>query len=191
MDKFLDMVMKFVCKYNENIDEDQAEIIKYGLELLTIKVTFIAALLVVGYLMNSFWECLIFIALFSGIRSYAGGYHADTRWKCFIESMLTFAAVLGILKLTEKFLYITVIIAVLAVISAAVIIKFAPVDTENKRLDDDEKRLFRKKTIISLLLETAAAIVSFLIGFKSITCSVMLAVVVTAILMSVELITHD
>lgn len=188
MEKLLNITMDFLYKNEDGMDEEKAEIIKYGLELLFLKITFFVATMIIGALMHSFWECLIFTALFSGIRSLAGGYHASTRVQCFVQSMLIFAAVLGVLKLVKTYAVILVPLAVLALISAAVIFRFAPVDTENKRLDEDEISIFRKKSRIAMLIEIAVAVIAYFIGFQSISCSVMLALIVTAILISAELI---
>lgn len=155
-----------------------------------LKITFFVATMIVGALMYSFWECLIFTALFSQIRSLAGGYHAGTRMQCFVQSILTFVAVLGILKLVKIYSVILVPMIVLALISAAIIFRFAPVDTENKRLDEDEIGIFRMKSRIVMLIEIVVAVISYFIGFQSISCSVMLALFVTAILISVELMKH-
>lgn len=188
MEKLLNITMDFLYKNEDSMDEERAEIIKYGLELLFLKITFFAATMVIGAIMYSFWECLIFTVLFSGIRSLAGGYHASTRMQCFVQSMLIFVTVLGILKLVKIYSVVLVPLAVLALISAAIIFIFAPVDTENKRLDEDEIRIFKRKSRIAMLIEIAAAVIACFIGFQTISCSVMLALIVTAMLISVELI---
>ena len=188
MEKLLNITMDFLYKNEDGMDEEKAEIIKYGLELLFLKITFFAATMIIGALMHSFWECLIFTALFSEIRSLAGGYHANSRMQCFVQSMLTFAAVLGLLKLVKTYAVILILLAVLDVVSALVIFRFAPVDTENKRLNEDENSIFKKKSRIVMLIEIAVAVIAYFIGFQSISCSVMLALIVTAILISVELI---
>ena len=190
MEKILNITMNILYKNDDGIDEKKAEIIKYGLEIIFLKITFFASTMILGALMHSFWECLIFTALFSRIRSLAGGYHASTRMQCFVQSMLTFAAVLGVLKLVKIYSVILIPIVVLALISTAIIFRFAPMDTENKRLDEDEISAFRIKLRIVMLIEIATAVISYFIGYESISCSVMLALFVTAILISVELIKY-
>ena len=188
MEKILNVTMDFLYKNEENMDEEKAEIIKYGLELLFIKITFFAATMVIGLFMHSFWQCLIFTTFFSGIRSFAGGYHANSRIQCFVQSMITFAAVLIILKLVKLYEMILIPIVVLSIISSIVIFCFAPVDTENKRIDDEESRIFKGKSRIIMMIEIVVAVIAYFIGFQSISCSVMLALIVTAILISVEII---
>lgn len=186
MDKFLDATMDFLYRNEENMDEEQAEIVRYGLELFFLKVSFFAATIIIGILMGSFWESIIFTALLSGIRTMAGGFHANTRMQCFIMSMLTFACVLMILKLVAVYNVILIPLTVLAVISSIIIWKFAPLDTENKPLEDDEIAIFRKKARIMLVIEIFISVAAYLIGFVTVACSALLALIVTGILMSAE-----
>lgn len=187
MDKLLDATMDFLYRNEENMDEEQAEIVRYGLELFFLKAFFFLATIVIGILMGSFWESIIFTALLSGIRTMAGGFHANTRTQCFIMSMLTFTCVLMILKLVAVYNVILIPLTVLAVISSLVIWKYAPIDTENKTLEDDEISVFRKKARVMLIVEVCLAVATYLIGFVSIACSALLALIVTGILMSAEL----
>ncbi len=187
MDKLIDATMDFLYHNEENMDEEQAEIVRYGLELFFLKVSFFLATMVIGILMGSFWESLIFTALLSGIRTMAGGFHANTRMQCFVMSMLTFTCVLMILKLAAVYNVILIPLTVLAVISSIIIWKFAPIDTENKPLEDDETVVFRKKARVMLLIEMCLAVATYLIGFVSVACSALLALITTGILMSAEL----
>lgn len=187
MDKILDKAIEFLYDNEDEMDEEKAEIIRYGLEILLIKITFFSAALVISLLMHSFLECIIFTALFSGIRSYAGGYHADTRRKCFVLSMLTFCSVFIILKLIKIFPVILIIIAILAAASSVVIFRFAPIDTENKRLDDEEIQIFKKKSRTAVIVELIVAAAAYFLNFKGIMCSVMLSIILAALLICIEI----
>ncbi len=187
MDKILDKAIEFIYNNEDDMNEEKAEIIRYGLEVLLIKITFFTAALVISLLMHSFWECLIFTALFSGIRSYAGGYHANTRKKCFVLSMLTFCSVFMILKHIKTFPLILMIIAIFAAVSSVIIFRFAPIDTENKRLDDEEIQIFRKKARMAVIVELIMAVASYFLNFKGIMCSVMLSLILTALLICIEI----
>lgn len=187
MDKLLDATMNFLYRNEGKMDEEQAEIVRYGLELFFLKVSFFAATMVIGFLMGSFWECLIFNVLLSGIRTMAGGFHANTRIQCFVMSMLTFIIVLIILKIVAIHSMLLLPLMLLAMLSAIVIWKFAPIDTENKPIEDDEYVVFRKKARAMLLIEIGLAVAAYFIGFESVSCSVLLALITTGLLMAAEL----
>ena len=182
MDKLLDKTMTFLQK-NQDMDQDTADIVRYGLELFLIKTSFSIVMLVIGTLFHSFSECLEFLISFYLIRSSSGGYHADTRLKCFVQSVTTFVAVILIVKAVEAYELLLIPVALVSCFSAGVIWLFAPVDNENKRLDEDEFLQFRKKSRIILAVEIAISLIFVFIGWVQLSCAVMLALVVTAILL--------
>ena len=187
MDKLLDVTMNFLYRNEEGMNAEQAEIVRYGLELLFLKASFFAATMIIGILMRSFWECLVFTLLLSGIRTTAGGFHASTRMKCFIMSMLTFTIVLIILKMVDIYNIILLPLTILALLSAMIIWKFSPIDTENKPLEEGEYAIFRKKARTMLFFEIGVAITAYLLGLLGVACSVLLALIITGLLMTAEL----
>lgn len=185
MDKLLDKTMLFLHK-NQDLDEDTYDIIRYGLELFLIKTTFSIVMLAIGALLHSFWECLVFTVFFYLIRSLTGGYHADTRLKCFLQSITTFVIVLLIIKAVKAHVFMFILLVAVAISAVVVIWMTAPIDTENKRLEKEELEEFKKKSRIMLIIETATAIITFVIGFKTLCSAVMLSITVTAVLLMIE-----
>lgn len=185
MDILLDKVMDFII-HNRKIDDEEAEIVRYGLEIAVLKITFFAAALVISLLMNSFWQFIIFISLFSVLRSYAGGYHAKTRIRCFIQSMLLIVAAIIIMNITQKFTYIIVPLSVIALAASIIIWRIAPVDSKNKRLDFDEKAIMRRKTRITLIAEIIIGIVLYILNFKIVPCAVTFSIIASSVLLLAE-----
>lgn len=144
MDMLLDKIIDFIT-HNKKIDEEEIEIVRYGLEIAVLKITFFAAACVISLLMNSFLQFIIFISLFSLLRSYAGGYHAQTRKRCFIQSMLLIIVAIIIINITQKITYMIIPLSIIALAAGTVIWQIAPVDTKNKRLNFDKKVPLRKK----------------------------------------------
>lgn len=185
MDIFLDKIMDFII-HNRKIDDEEAEIVRYGLEMAVLKITFFAAALAVSLLMNSFWQFIIFISLFSVLRSYAGGYHAKTRIRCFIQSMLLIVAAIIIMNITQKITYIIIPLSLIALTAGAAIWRLAPVDSKNKRLDFDEKAIMRRKTRITLIAEIIIGVVAYLLNFKMVSCAVVLSIIASCVLLLAE-----
>ena len=185
MDIFLDKIMDFII-HNKKIDDEEAEIVRYGLEVAVLKITFFAAALVVSLLMNSFWQFIIFISLFSLLRSYAGGYHAQTRIRCFVQSMLLIIVAIMIINISQKNTYIIVPLSVVALAASIIIWRIAPVDSKNKRLDFDEKAIMRRKTRITLMVEIIIGIASYFFNFKTISCAVTLSIIASCVLLLAE-----
>lgn len=56
MEKILNKIMVFLSK-EEELDSEQAEIVRYGLEILLLKSIFFLATLALGLLIGCFWAC--------------------------------------------------------------------------------------------------------------------------------------
>lgn len=182
MDAILSRITSFLAN-NDNFDEERLEVIRYGIEILLLKVLFFIASMLLGVLLQSFWECLLFTLSFSAIRSLAGGYHADTRMKCFIQSMCMLMAVLAISKLIQRNLFSCEIVLCLSVIAAVIIWLISPIDTENKRLTNEERKILKIKSRSVLIIETVICVSTYLLNYGKVAYSIMLALIATAVLM--------
>lgn len=182
MDAILNRITSFLAN-NDNIDEERLEVIRYGIEILLLKVLFFIASMLVGVLLHSFWECLLFTLSFSAIRSMAGGYHADTRTKCFIQSMFMLILVLAILKLIQGNLFGCAIVIGLSFVAAVIIWLTSPIDTANKRLTNEERKILKIKSRLILIIETVICISTYLLNYGKVAYSIMVALISTAVLL--------
>lgn len=187
MEKLLDEAIDFIKENVKTKSDEEIEIIRYGLEIFFLKIFFFAITLVVGIIMHSFLECLIFNLLFSSVRSFAGGYHAPTRKKCFFESLVVIVCVLTVFKMVLIYEFLYRIVILFYIVSVVVVFKFAPIDTENKKIDGHELKLFRKKTRIVVVLEMMILIIFSCCGKYVISIAVMMALIVTAILILISI----
>lgn len=183
MDKLLDRMVSYLKK--DDIDLDETEVIKYGLEIIILKFIFWMSSLSVGILMGCFIESVIYIALFTVLRSYAGGYHAKSRIKCFIQSMFTVIVAMLLLKLAGTYYIFSILLFIPTVFFSILIWKFAPVDTKNKILESDENIKFKKKTRIILSLEIILAFIAYYLDFIILSAPTMLAINTSGILLLV------
>lgn len=182
MDLILNKIMGFLIQH-ESMDVDEEEIVRYGLEICILKVLFTMCTIVIGILMHSFYECVIFLVFFSFLRTSAGGYHADTRLQCFFESMLSYAVVIALLNIVHSNFYSMLAIFLITLASSVLIWIYAPVDTHNKNLDENDRKYFAVKTKIILCVEIAIALIAVFFMANKIACSSMLAIILTAILL--------
>lgn len=182
MDLILNKIMGFLIQH-ESMNVDEEEIVRYGLEICILKVLFTMCTIVIGILMHSFYECVIFLVFFSFLRTSAGGYHADTRLQCFFESMLSYAVVIALLNIVHSNFYSMLAIFLITLASSVLIWIYAPVDTHNKNLDENDRKYFAVKTKIILCVEIAIALIAVFFMANKIACSSMLAIILTAILL--------
>ena len=134
------------------INKNEAELCKYGLDSFIATFIEIAAILILSVALNNVVETVLLFLTFIPLRVYAGGYHADTRLRCFLISLLVYA----MFTLSLKFIlmdFYELFIFGYVVISMIVIFCFSPVVHKNKKVNDIERKNYRKFSIIIALLE--------------------------------------
>lgn len=133
------------------IEENEINIYKYGYSIVIDGIIDYTVLLILGILIGRLFMVCIFAVVFSGLRQFTGGYHADRRWKCIsLSSFLCLVCVLGafIIPVEIEKVYIPVI----SFISMAVIIKNAPVQSKAKKWNDVLVEKNRRKAVISSVI---------------------------------------
>lgn len=181
MDKLVDKIIENMKK-NDSLTDDE-ELVRFGLVVIIEKAIFICIIAAFGLLMNCFWESAVFTVSFTLLREYGGGYHAETKKKCFVLSVLTLLAALSIIKLAEGFQIMTLPLCGIALISVIYILIKAPIDTPNKSFDEDEIRVYGRKARLLTVVLLSAALLLWLLKFSNFTFTVLTGIIIQAYLM--------
>ena len=171
---------------NDNSNSTDKEILVYGLTSAIEQGTSILTTAVLGVLFGLLLESLIFLVSFSMIRMYAGGYHCKKPTHCYIMSSVIMVAILTILKFTP-IEYITSISIILLLLSTATIIRYAPVETSNKPLDEKEQKHYRRKTIQNMVIEYCIILILFIVQQYRWAYVIILGITITAILVIIQI----
>lgn len=132
------------------IQTSQRSVYKYGINQLLNMLLNIFTFLMIGLFFHMITETIIFTATYIPLRTYAGGFHAKTPFRCWIISALMLILVLVIMKYADLgFL----IYDIFAIISAIFILIFSPVEDKNKPLDKVEKKVYKKRGIFVFAVE--------------------------------------
>ena len=182
MEIILDKVMAFISK-DDDFDEDEAEVVRYGLEIVITRTFFAIIIAIIGLLMNCFWKGVEFAVSFSLLREYGGGYHAETRKKCFVLSILTLIAALSIIKLTESFQFLTFPFFGIALISVIYILLKAPIDTPNKRFDEDEIKIYGRKARLVTAILLVVSVFLWVFNLSDFAFTILTGIIIQAYLM--------
>jgi accessory gene regulator B len=180
MDKLVSTITSFV---SDNEDSEKNDVIRYGIEIFILKSVFWIFSLLIGIFMGSFLECLFYMIAFTILRSFAGGYHANSRKQCFFQSVITIFIALVLQKLVVKMDFLLIICFFAAVCMSIVVWKYAPIDTQNKQLEYEEKIIFKKKTRIVLLAELFIAVLLFILHINTISFIIFEAIITSGILL--------
>lgn len=92
---------------NEVVELDDQEICSYGLEVLIYNLISIVSVLILGVVFKALTLTLLFLITFVPLRSFTGGYHAKTAFKCFGISIFTFITIVFACKYVPSQIQIT------------------------------------------------------------------------------------
>ena len=139
MEKLLDYLMKRI-EQKEPLKPGYHEYIRYGLEVLLSTLLNVICIGVVGVLMNKILLALVFILVFVPIRSFAGGYHADTKLRCnlniIVVLIVTMVGTDWIRRWSLELIFLMVGNLVFFILFSIL----APVEHHNKPLDQEKRR---------------------------------------------------
>ena len=125
-------VQKFVRRY----------IILYGVQL--------GVYTVVAICMQVWWQYFVFMISFIALRSFAGGYHAKRESVCVVQS----GAIVLAACLTMKFKVSSrPPVICIALLSGFMLFFHAPIEAEQKKLTDNERKKYRKTSRIVWIVE--------------------------------------
>ena len=160
------------------ITNEEQDICTYGLRQGTIMFLNVLTTIIIALIFNVLWQCIVFLLAYILLRSYAGGYHAKTQFRCYLFSiamMIIIAMLIKYIKLNN----FTIIIFTL--ISSVVIFLLAPVADSNKPLDEKETHVYRKKSRLILLFEIFIICVFIRLKYREVSIAVMLSITVLAV----------
>ncbi len=128
-------------------DEDK-ELYTYGFWQGAIFIFNFATVVIVGLLFHMIWHSLVFMASYGLLRPVAGGYHARTQRSCYILSIVLIIAVLCVLKWLP---WNTLVFLIMLLVSTCLVFLLAPVEDQNKTLDELEQRVYKKRSRIIVI----------------------------------------
>ena len=170
------------------IQKEDVDTCRYGLDVFISSALEIASILIIAAFVGNFFQAVLFFMAFIPLRVYAGGYHADTKLKCYLISLGVYGIFTAIMKILPQGLYITINVSI-AVFSLIMVLVAAPVVHKNKTVNEIERKYYRRfsiwicssETTIILLLTAifpkSPYIVSLAIGQAAVTVSMIAAIV--------------
>lgn len=148
------------------IDQKDAAIYCYGLEVLLLSLLEIISILCLALLVGNFFETLFYFAAFIPLRLFAGGYHASTRLRCYLLSLFVYGIFTWLLTNfpSEHRLLFSVVVAGF---SGVVIFLFAPVIHPNRYCEGSESKFLKKTSWKIVLMEMILILVGCLFQLKT------------------------
>lgn len=143
------------------IHEKEQAIYHYGLEIFFSTALVSVSFLILATIFDRVCETIAFFASFVFIRKYAGGYHAKYRLTCFLCSIGSYLIFLAFLSNVPKNL-MGIIGLWCTIISALIIITFAPIIHPNRNATVNDKQYFKKMCRYICCVETVFIFIGIL-----------------------------
>lgn len=129
------------------IPVEKKHIYMYGFELLFADILNFSVIFIVGIILCGFSPTLIYCIIFIFLRSFCGGYHADTHLRCHICTIGVFIIFILLFRvLTTNNNFIIFIIDLIAYIP---ILVFSPIEHKNKPLSKINRKRNRLFSILA------------------------------------------
>lgn len=166
------------------ITAEEKEVYEYGVFQMLVNVLDTVSILVLAIFFHKVFVVCCYIVCFCMLRKYAGGFHAKSVIGCYmmtVGSACLMLITIGICRMPMA------VITAVWLVSGIIILLFAPVQNRNKRLDEVERLVYRRRTIIIWILESAFMWGLYSLNFIEGAEGILLSYVLIVISMLVEL----
>ena len=161
---------------HDAIESEDKELYEYALYSLWLLVTPLFLAIIVGLCFGGVIEGIVIVIPFMLLRKFSGGYHAKYLWMCLTGSTLLLSLCVWLsfyLKYDWK-------LAVITAIAGIGLGYLSPIDHENKRLSTEEKKLYKKVTVILTGMSWGAALLFQILGQEMYAVCISIGIMMTA-----------
>lgn len=177
MEKCTDTVVNWMIRCNA-INEEDKELYKYALYSFFLLIAPLILAVGIGFCVGSVKHAVFLIFPFMVLRKFSGGYHAKKLYTCILGSgFLLFLCIM-----LSMHVQCDLKLAIVTVIASASLITFSPIGSENRRLDTNEKRTYKKITVFCVMFFELLDIVLFLLGKYIYTICFSVGILLAAVL---------
>ena len=163
IEKFCLFLVEKMRRKNPDIDDERAEIISYGLQLLIGEIPKMFITIAIAYFLGTLELTFAMVIIMIPFRAFSGGFHLHTHIGCILSTTLFYCGIPKISKIIYLYSQTKVIFVLCALIFGIIIlIKYAPADTENVPILRKKER--KQKKILACITYIIGLIVSIFIN---------------------------
>lgn len=167
-------------------DEEDRDIYIYSVNVLLYNVATFIFILVLSFLFHNVIETLVFLLTFVSLRRYTGGYHAETRIKCFLASVTVYvlAVIVGTYFTDRGAVWI---LSLVMIICSCMLILFSPINSDKMQFSENKMNKFRVKSRVSLGILLVLACVLYYFQLSEYAVYISLGIISTSISLMIEI----
>lgn len=132
------------------ISDDEKEIVQFGFESIGGNLLGIIVTLIVGICFKQVLDALFLWLLLFPLRKNAGGFHAETKSRCFLVSVIMLIITFSLYTVPD---HTVLFYSLSSIIAGSFIWVLAPVGNLTKELDRVEHKVYRIRSRIILGIE--------------------------------------
>lgn len=171
------LIAKWLINH-EAIRREEYDLYVYAAHSLIMTLAPLGLALLIGVVLGHTATAVTIILPFMVIRKFSGGYHAKKAWVCLIGSSLILG---GCICASEYITYSNGLISVMLI--AAVLLRLnSPIESENRRLDVQERRMYKKVTVVLVILSVLISLVCYRCGRERVAVNLAVGVILTGVL---------
>ncbi len=176
---------KAACILCKDDDEETLELYEYAIYIVLSAILHIVTIVVLGLCFNMLIESVVFYGSFILIRKFAGGYHAKTPIRCYLFSAMSNIIVLSAIKNTriEYIFKFKITIGLIMIFSLILILVLSPISSENKILNDKEKKIYGRISKLNTIILFVAFVILWFAKIYPIGVSIGFGIVMEAIVL--------
>lgn len=170
IDKICNVILKRIKTEMPQMDDERAEVINYGLQLIIGEIPKLFIMLAIAYLLGVLKLTILAYFILLPYKYFVGGVHAKSHLACIITTPAIYcgnALISKILVIPNVYRYLAVILV--WIFSMIVISIYAPADTENVPILRKSERKFKK--IMSYVMMTLSLVIAIVLKDKYVVIS--------------------
>ena len=165
---------------NDLIEDEDKEIYTYGLHQGLLILLNIITTILIGFIFRAVWESILFIIVYTPLRTYGGGYHAKSEVRCYLFSIvLILVVLLGIKFIPDA----DAIILALTEVGGVIIWFLTPVEDHNKPLTKEERTIYKRRTGIILITEIIITVSLLILNFKEVALVMAISIFIVSLML--------
>lgn len=162
IDKICNYILQKMRKKMPEIDDEKAEVILYGIQLIIGEIPKIFIIFGLSILFGIGWYMLFAYIVMIPYRAVSGGFHLKTHIGCIIgTSIFYFGNIFLSKSLMLQDIQKYILIGITFIFGVIMISLYAPADTENLPILSKKERKIKK--ILSYIVLTITLIIAFFI----------------------------
>lgn len=158
------------------IEEKDRELYQYAVYSVLLSIYPLLFAACFGAVIGEADKSIAIIIPFAVIRKFSGGYHAKNSRSCFLWSSLLLLLCIMISIYIKSGLFLIM----MAVIAEMSLIYFSPIDNENRKLNQEECREYKKMTAIWTSLFLLVAVVFHLGAWEKYSICISIGIILSA-----------